>query len=106
MPEVLKRVDIDDILLKFSNKMLVENDLPDQLAVMNLIPVPKKGDLGLTCNYRGIALTSLISKLINRMILNRIRPAIDPLLRGNRVDFDREDLQPLKSLRCDVSSRV
>ena len=42
MPEVLKRVDIDDILLKFSNKMLVENELPDQLAVMNLVPVPKK----------------------------------------------------------------
>ena len=56
---------IDDILRKFSNKMLVENDLPDQLAIMNLIPVPKKGDLSLTGNYRGIALTSLICKLIN-----------------------------------------
>ena len=87
MPEVLKRVDIDDILLKFSNKLLVENDLPDQLAIMNLIPVPKKGDLSLTGNYRGIALTSLISKLINRMILNRIQPAIDPLLRGNQSGF-------------------
>ena len=65
MPEVLKRIDIDDILLKFSNKLLVENDLPDQLAVMNIIPVPKKGDLSMTSNYRGIALTSLISKLIN-----------------------------------------
>ena len=87
MPEVLKRIDIDDILLKFSNKLLVENDLPDQLAVMNIIPVPKKGDLSMTSNYRGIALTSLISKLINRMILNRICPAIDPLLRGNQSGF-------------------
>ena len=87
MPEVLKRIDIDDILLKFSNKLLVENDLPDQLAVMNIIPVPEKGDLSMTSNYRGIALTSLISKLINRMILNRIRPAIDPLLRGNQSGF-------------------
>ena len=84
MPEVLKRIDIDDILLKFSNKLLVENDLPDQLAVMNIIPLPKKG---MTSNYRVIALTSLISKLINRMILNRIRPAIDPLLRGNQSGF-------------------
>lgn len=87
MPEVLKRVDIDDILLKFSNKMLVDHDLPDQLAVMNIIPVPKKGDLSQVSNYRGIALTSLVSKLINRMILNRIRPIIDPLLRGNQAGF-------------------
>jgi len=87
MPEVLKRVDIDDILLKFSNKVLVEHDLPDQLATMNIIPVAKKGDLSQTSNYRGIALTSLVSKLINRMILNRIRPAIDPLLRGNQSGF-------------------
>ena len=87
MPEVLKRVDIDDILLKFSNKVLVEHDLPDQLATMNIIPVAKKGDLSQTSNYRGIALTSLVSKLINRMILNRIRPEIDPLLRGNQSGF-------------------
>ena len=40
-----------------------------------------------TGNYKGIALTSLISKLINRMILNRIQPAIDPLLRGNQSGF-------------------
>ena len=87
MPEVLKRVDIDDILLKFSNKVLLEHDLPDQLAVMNIIPVLKSGDLSQTSNYRGIALTSLVSKLINRMILNRIRPAIDQLLRGNQSGF-------------------
>ena len=84
MPEVLKRADIDDILLQFSNMMLMDHDLPDQLAVMNIIPVPKKGDLSQVSNYRGIALTSLVSKLINRMIINRIRPVIDPLLRETR----------------------
>ena len=87
MPEVLKHVDINDILLKFRNKVLIEHDLPNQLAVMNIIPVPKSGDLSQTSNYRGIALTSLVSKLINRMILNRIRPAIDLLLRGNQSGF-------------------
>ena len=57
MPEVLKRADIDSILLQFSNKMLMEHDLPDQLAVMNIIPVSKKGDLSQVSNYRGITLT-------------------------------------------------
>ena len=102
MPELLKRLDIDDILLNFSNKVLVDHDLPDQLAMMNIIPVPKKGDLSQACNYRGIALTSLVSKLINRMILNRIRPAIDPLLRGNQNGFrpGRSTTAQVLALRC------
>ena len=67
MPESLKRLDmdIDDILLKFSNKMLLENVAPEKLSTLTIIPVPKKGDLRLTNNYRDIALTSLVAKLIN-----------------------------------------
>ena len=41
----------------------------------------------MTENYRGISLISLITKLINRMIINWIRPKIDPLLRGNQNGF-------------------
>ena len=41
----------------------------------------------MTQNYRGIALSPMISKLCNRMILNRIRPKIDPLLRANQNGF-------------------
>ena len=61
--------------------------MPDQLGILNLIPLPKSGDLSKTGNYRGIALTSLIMKTINRMILNRLRPVVDPLLRGNQNGF-------------------
>ena len=54
---------------------------------MNIIPIPKTGDLSKGGNYRGISLCSLISKTYNRMILNRIRPVIDPLLRINQNGF-------------------
>jgi hypothetical protein len=87
MPETLKRIDVDEILLKFSNKLLIEGLSPEQLSTITIVPVPKPGDLRLTNNYRGISLTSLVSKLINRMILNRIQPALDPLLRGNQAGF-------------------
>ena len=87
MPELLKAVDIDDILLRISNKFYMENQMPEQLGILNLIPIPKSGDLSKTGNYRGIALTSLVMKIINRMILNRLRPMIDPLLRGNQSGF-------------------
>ena len=87
MPELLKNVDIDDILLKISNDFYIDQQMPEQLGTLNLLPLPKSGDLSKTGNYRGIALTSLVMKLINRMILNRMRPVIDPLLRGNQSGF-------------------
>ena len=87
MPEVLKRINIDDIILDFSNKVLLDNVSPEQFSTLNILPIPKSGDLSVTSNYRGIALTSLVAKVINRMLLNRIRPVIDPELRGNQSGF-------------------
>ena len=85
-PEVLKRVGIDDIILKYANSLLA-GETPQQFSTFNIIPIPKKGNLSLTGNYRGIAITSLVAKIINKMFLNRIRPCIDPFLRGNQSGF-------------------
>ena len=52
-----------------------------------VIPVPKSGHLTVTDNYRGISLTCILAKMFNRMMLNRLRPAIDPLLRNNQNGF-------------------
>ena len=49
-----------------------------------ILPFPKKGNLSLTKNYRGLTLTSIAAKIFNLMILNRIRPEIDPILRKNQ----------------------
>ena len=87
MPEVLKRCNIDDIILLFANKLLMEGQKPDQFSILNITPIPKSGNLSFTDNYRGISLTSLVAKLVNRMILNRIRPKIDPHLRYNQNGF-------------------
>ena len=47
----------------------------------------KKGDLGQATNYRGITLTSIAAKIYNSMLLNRLRPHIDPILRRNQNGF-------------------
>ena len=54
---------------------------------MNKIPVSKSGDLSKGGNYRGISLSSLVAKTYTRMILNRIRPALEPHLRKNQNGF-------------------
>ena len=50
---------------------------------------PKKGDLGLTTNYRGITLTSIAAKVYNDLLRNRIEPKIDNILRKNQNGFRR-----------------
>ena len=48
-------------------------------------PFPKK--VGVVGNYRGMKLSTIIAEINNCMILNRIRPAIYPLLCRNQNEF-------------------
>ena len=86
-PEMLKRCDLDNIILDFCNDALLKGEKPDQWSILNIIPIPKSGDLSLGGNYRGISLSSIVAKLYNKMILNRIRPELDTHLRANQNGF-------------------
>ncbi|KAJ4927670.1 hypothetical protein JOQ06_015475 [Pogonophryne albipinna] len=86
-PEVLKYCDLDDLILDFCNLALLYNMQPDIWSLYNIIPVLKAGDLSKPDNYRDISLTCITAKVYNRMILNRIRHAIDPHLRENQNGF-------------------
>ena len=52
-----------------------------------MLPLPKSGDLSLTANYRSISLSSMVAKLVNKMIVNRLQPKIDKHLRPNQKGF-------------------
>jgi hypothetical protein len=86
-PEVFKSCDFDNICLDFCNDTLIKNDKPEMWSFMNIVPVPKSGDLTKTDNYRGISLICIIAKMFNRLILNRIRREIDQRLRINQNGF-------------------
>jgi len=86
-PEVLKRCDLDEIVLGFCNEALESGLAPDQWRISNIIPVPKKGDLTDPGNYRGISLTSIVAKTLNRMILNRIRAPMEEVLGDTQNGF-------------------
>ena len=84
--EVWKFDDFNDILLQLCNA--VYNGGPiDKWRQGCILPFPKKGDLGVASNYRGITLISIAAKIYNSMLLNRIRPYIDPILRRNQNGF-------------------
>ena len=50
----------------------------------------KRGDLSKCSNYRGISLLSVLGKIFNRVILSRLKNAVDPRLRDNQARFRRK----------------
>ena len=45
--------------------------------------LPKKGDLRITKNYRGLTLTVITAKIHNARLLNRIQPETEKTFREN-----------------------
>ena len=66
-----------------------------------IIPVPKKGDLSLVTNYRGISLLPIAAKIFNKLLLKRLLPHVDSLLRKNQNGFraGRSTLSQILALR-------
>ena len=88
LPEVWKTRQFDDILLRHCNAVYNQNPI-DRWMKGCILPFPKKGDLGLAKNYRGITLTSIEAKIYNALLRNRVEPKIDNILRKNQNGFRR-----------------
>ena len=99
-PEVWKLPKIRKILRSFCNETYHGNR-PDEWGISAITPIPKKGNLKLTDNYRGISLTQVAAEVYNRLLLNRIRPTIDEVLSPNQNGFrtDRSTAAHILALR-------
>ena len=89
-PEFLKYGGLDDIVLGFVNQAFEHGHIPEKWKTLIIVTVPKSGDLTDPNNYRGISLISLVMKLYNRMMMNRLRPVLDPLLRTSQNGFRKK----------------
>ena len=87
-PEVWKTRQFNDILLWHCNAVYNQKPI-DRWMKGGILPFPKKGDLGLTKNYRGITLKSIAAKICNALLHNRIEPKIENILRKNQNGFRR-----------------
>ena len=85
-PEVWKTRRFNDILLKSCTSLYNQSSI--QIWTEGcILPFPKKGDLSLATNYRGITLTPIAAKIYNSMLLNRIQPEVEKVLRRNQNGF-------------------
>ena len=84
-----------DWLLCVINRVHDTGMAPDVWGDVLEVPIPKKGDLGLLKNWRPICLVNCIVKLMNSLILQRMRPYVEPVLRENQYGFrpDRSTTQ-------------
>ena len=74
-------------MLVFSKKILTRHDILSQRLKCNIVPFPKSCNLEEAGNYRDIELSVIGAKMTNKMILNRIQPYINPILRPNQNGF-------------------
>ena len=99
--------DMVEILLKICNLSLKTGLWPSQWTQSILIPLPKKGDIRKCNNYRTISLISHTSKILLRVIKNRITPRIEAVLSENQAGFrkGRSTTEQITNLRnlCEKS---
>ena len=79
--EVLKAGICNEQLLYICNQQPV--DTRKQSCIISL---PKKGDLRLAANYRGISLTPTAAKILNKLLLHGL-PILENILRDNQNVF-------------------
>ena len=58
-----------------------EEEIPSEWKEGLLMKIPKKGDLGLCSNYRGITVPSMPGKVLNTVIMERLKGPINLSLR-------------------------
>ncbi|KAL6490141.1 hypothetical protein MHYP_G00004860 [Metynnis hypsauchen] len=79
-----------ELLYPLFCKIWEEEEVPSEWKEGYLIKLPKKGDLSSCSIYRGIMLLSIPGKVFNRILLNRMKDAVDPYLRDQQADFRKE----------------
>ena len=85
--EVLKLDELHPLFLEILNVILVSKKVPLEWLISVLVPIYKKGSASDCSNYRGIALMSLIAKLFNKLLSERLRAGLDKQLRYSQNGF-------------------
>ena len=97
-----------DMLLPLFKKIWEEEEIPMDWKEGHIIKLPKKGDLSNCDNYRGITLLSTPGKIFNRILLERMKKAVDDILRDNQAGFrsNRSCTDQIATLRIIVEQSL
>ena len=82
--------DIVDQLHQLLNLIWTTEEMPTEWKKGLLVKLPKQGDLSQCGKWRGITLLSIPSKVLTRVILDRMKDALDKTLRDEQAGFRKE----------------
>ena len=78
---------MSDILTSICNKIRKTGERPTTWTQSLVITLPKKGNLQLCQNYRTISLISHPSKVMLKIILNRLQPQAEEIIADKQAGF-------------------
>ena len=96
------------MLYSLFSKIWDKEEIPAQWKEGTIIKLPKKGNLSDCSNYRGIMLLSTSGKVLNRILLERMKETVDPKLRDQQAGFrrNRSCADQIASLRIIVEQSL
>ena len=77
-----------NILFRLYNAVYKQNTI-EKLTKVCILPFPKKGDLGISKNYKGISLPATTEKVYDELVHNRIQSEIKIILRKKQNGLRR-----------------
>ena len=97
-----------EMLYSLFEEIWEKEEIPAEWKEGYLIKIPKKGDLSRCDNYRGITLLSVPGKILNRIILERMKGKVDQTLREQQAGFrqDRSCTDQIATLRIIVEQSI
>ena len=109
-PEALK-ADIQtstDMLHPLLLKIWETEKVPEEWKKGLLVKLPKKGDLSSCNNWRGIMLLSIPGKVLSRIILERLKDALDNRLREEQAGIrqDRSCTDHIATMRIIIEQSI
>jgi len=97
-----------EMLQPLLQKIWEQEHVPADWRLGYLVKLPKKGDLSQCGNWRGIMLLSVPSKVLTRVILERLKEALDKKLRTEQAGFrqDRSCTDHIATLRIIIEQSM
>ena len=76
-----------NVVHELFQKIWDQEEIPDDWSRSLIVKLPKKGDLTVCGDWRGITLMSTAAKVMGRVIITRIREGINQLLRDEQAGY-------------------
>ena len=81
--------ELQDRILAIMNQMWAEGTVVQDWKDAAIVPIPKKGDLCVCDNWRGISLLDVVGKLFARIIQDRLQVIAEDILPASQCGFRR-----------------